>query len=726
VNTERPDNNDPGEASGGGDGSAAEAHGVGEASAAEASGDAGTSHAGAGRGGADQDGGAEGAEKSGGTAEASAGHADADADADRHDSPASGAGAGAGAAGRDDSASPGSPADRDKLTAPETAAADQPTSLDQPQPPADATPTSDTGAGAAEPDDSASPGSPAELSKLTAPQPTGLDQPQPSADATPTTEPDGHATGGSSADGDVDAGAPVALGTDTDPDADADAGPGQAPPAPVLPDSEIPRHEGADASRPARHRSPVAIAAVAAAVLLVGGGGAYLAAGASGGSGGGTASGASGDGTPPPLALDGYGASGGGGSGIAPGEPNPYGATYRVDGSLPEGPDSAPVYRVQGQVTKGDVTRLAEALGVEGTPVAQGQVWRVGVKDGSGPSLQVNRQAPGTWTFQRYSPVTDNCGSATVCGAQPETPTGPPVSEAAAEKAAAPVLKAAGQGSAKLDASQAMGAQRIVNADPVVGGLPTYGWATGVTVNGQGEVVGGTGQLKAPVKSDTYPVLSAEKTLGLLNKVPVADHRMGIGGCASPVPLKDRLEAPCGEPSGAKKSTLTVEKAVFGLASHFVGGRQALVPSWLFEVRAPGAKDAFTVTYPAVDPKYIAAPATPTPAPTAPSDEPTSAPKTRDVEVDGYTAEGDELTVSFTGGVCGDYAATASESAGEVKVTVTYTPWPDKICIMIAKEIQKTVPLDEPLGDRKVVGSEGKEIPLKKAGARLPETSGAR
>uniref|UniRef100_UPI0006B30484 hypothetical protein n=1 Tax=Streptomyces sp. NRRL B-24085 TaxID=1709476 RepID=UPI0006B30484 len=447
----------------------------------------------------------------------------------------------------------------------------------------------------------------------------------------------------------------------------------------------------------------------------------------SGGSGGGTTSGASGDATPPPLALDGYHASGGTGNGIAPGEPNPYGATYRVDGSLPEGPGSAPVYRAQGQVTEAEVARLAEALGVDGTPVAQGQVWRIGVKDGSGPSLQVNRQAPGAWTFQRYSPVVDDCRSATVCGA----PGGRPVSEAVAEKAAAPVLKAVGQGTAHLDASQVMGAQRIVNADPVVGGLPTDGWATGVTVNGQGEVVGGSGQLKAPVKGDTYPVLSAEKTLGLLNEVPVADHRMGIGGCASPVPLKDRLEAPCGESTASPaKSTLTVEKAEFGLASHLVAGRQALVPSWLFEVRATGAKDAFTVTYPAVDPAYIAAPATATPStpasPTAPSGRPTSAPKTRDVEVDGYTAEGDELTVSFTGGVCGDYTAKASENADRVKVEVTYTPWPDKVCIMIAKEMQKTVPLDAPLGDREVVDSDGKAIPLTKPGARLPETSGAR
>lgn len=357
---------------------------------------------------------------------------------------------------------------------------------------------------------------------------------------------------------DAAAGADEPVGPDTASDHDHDDVPAVA----ALSDPDVPRS--------GRHRSPAVIAAVAAAVLLVGGGGAYLAASASGGSGDGTASGASGDDTPPPLALDGYGGTGGAGNGIAPGEPNPYGATYHVDGSLPEGPGSAPVYRTQGQVTEGDVVRLAEALGVDGTPVAQGQVWRVGAKDGSGPSLQVNRQAPGAWTFQRYSPVTDNCGSATVCGAE-QTPTGPPVSVAVAEKAAAPVLKAAGQDGAKLDASQVMGAQRVVNADPVVGGLPTYGWTTGVTVNGQGEVVGGTGRLNAPVKSDTYPVLSAEKTLGLLNKVPAPGHRMGIGGCASPVPLKDRLEAPCGESTASPaKNTLTVEKAVFGLASQLV------------------------------------------------------------------------------------------------------------------------------------------------------------
>ncbi|ANS64715.1 hypothetical protein SLINC_2491 [Streptomyces lincolnensis] len=490
-------------------------------------------------------------------------------------------------------------------------------------------------------------------------------------------------------------------------------------------------------AEPSRRRPALVAVSVAAAVLLVGGGGAYFATTASDGSGGagGRTSGASGDGTPPPLALEGY-SGGDGTNGIAPGEPHPNGATYRADGTLPDGPGSAPVYRTGGQVTEGEVAGLAEALGVTGKPVAQGQSWTVGERDGSGPLLRVNKQAPGSWTFQRYAPGTDNCKSTTVCPETPANPSGTPVSEAVAKKAAAPVLKAVGQDDAKSDASQSVGDRRMVNADPIVGGLPTYGWATGVSVDAQGDVVSGSGLLKPPVKSDTYPVLDAEKTLAALNAARVPGRYMGIGGCASPVPLKDRLEAPCESTSAGAtvpRETLTVDKAVFGLASQVVDGRQALVPSWLFEVRAPGAQESFTVTHPAIDPKFLASPTPsgepsgpPSTQPGDPGDEPTSAPATRDVPVDGYTAEGTELTVAYNGGVCGDYKATARESGDEVTVTVTETPWRDKVCIMIAKEYHRTVQLEEPLGDRKVVGSDGKAIPLEKAGARLPETSGAR
>ncbi|MEU3886853.1 hypothetical protein [Streptomyces sp. NPDC029041] len=480
----------------------------------------------------------------------------------------------------------------------------------------------------------------------------------------------------------------------------------------------MPRHEE-DLVRPGggRPRTPAIIASVAAAVLLIGGGGAWLASNAASGPGGGATSGApGGGGTPPPLALDGYSEStAGGGNGIAPGEPNPYGATYRVAGTLPEGPGEAPVYRARGEVTEADVTRLAKALGVEGAPVAQGEAWKIGGQDGSGPSLQVNRQAPGSWTFSRYAPGTDNCKGTDTCTA-PQS-GGTPVSEEAAGKAAAPVLKAVGQDDAKVDASQVMGAQRVVNADPAVGGLPTYGWTTGITVGHDGEVVGGSGQLKAPVTGDTYPVVSAGKALQLMEGQPKSDHRMGIGGCAEPVPLEDRLEQPCGQSaSGApEQDTVTVEKAVFGLAAHDVDGRRALVPSWLFEVTAAGAKDPFTVTYPAVEPKYLASP-----EPSRPGEKPSPAPGPREEKVEGYRAEGAELTVTFTGGVCADYDVKASEKGDEVTVTVTSTPWPGKVCVMIAKQFQKTVQLDEPLGDRAVVNADGKAVPLAKEGARLP------
>ncbi|MFE2063929.1 hypothetical protein ACFXDH_16200 [Streptomyces sp. NPDC059467] len=465
-----------------------------------------------------------------------------------------------------------------------------------------------------------------------------------------------------------------------------------------------------------RRSSALVIASVAAAVLLVGGGGALLAG--RDGSGGGTGAGASGGSTPPPLALDGYssgtgnGSGTGSGNGIAPGEPNPYGVTYKASGTLPDGPGSAAVYQPSGAVSEDRVAELAKALGIEGTPVAEGQVWKVGTdNDGSGGSLQVNRTGTGIWTYSRYAPGTDNCKSGLVCAQDPIAPAGDPVSVSAAEKAAAPVLKALGQDDAKLDASQVMGAQRVVNAAPVVGGLPTYGWSTGLTVNKQGEVVGGNGMLAAPAKGDTYPVLSAAKTLALLNAAPGIGHRMGIGGCASSVPLKDRLEQPCAA-STPSASSAVIEKAVFGLAAQSVAGRQALVPSWLFQVR--GAANAYTVTYPAVDPKYLASASSSTPSASA-----SAAPK--DVKVDGYTVEGRDLTVAFTGGVCADYKATADESSEQVVVKVTATPWPDKICVMIAKQYHQTIHLVAPLDGRKVVGTDGKAVPKEKATTLDPQ-----
>uniref|UniRef100_A0AAU3IDW5 Large membrane protein n=1 Tax=Streptomyces sp. NBC_01393 TaxID=2903851 RepID=A0AAU3IDW5_9ACTN len=491
------------------------------------------------------------------------------------------------------------------------------------------------------------------------------------------------------------------------------------------------------AGRARRRRTPMAVASVVAAVLLVGGGGAYVAATASGGGRSGTPAA---DGTPPRLALDGYAAattgngSTGGTAGIAPGEPNPYGTTYRASGTLPAGPGSAHVRWAEGKVTRAEVTRLAKALGLAGTPRLAGDAWTVGTAaDGTEPNLRVTADAPGTWTFSSSLPGGDNCTKVTVCelmGSGSESDSAPgPVSEAAAERAAAPVLKAVGQDDAKLDASQLMNRVRVVNADPVVGGLPTYGWTTGLQIGPDGHVVGGSGQLKTPVEGDAYPVIGAKKTLDLMNGSASAtgDRRMGIGGCASPVPLKDRDETPCEHPSPAPKAeAVTVEKATFGLAAQRANGRQALVPSWLFEVRSPGAQDTYTVTHPAVEPAFLASPESPAPPsadPTQPPGQPSSPAATRDVGVQGYTADGRDLTVSFTGGVCADYTVSASESSGKVTVTVTEKPWKNKVCIMIAKIYEKTVRLDEPLGGREVVGSDGKAVHHGRFG--IPEPSAA-
>ncbi|WP_030786963.1 hypothetical protein [Streptomyces sp. NRRL S-920] len=499
-----------------------------------------------------------------------------------------------------------------------------------------------------------------------------------------------------------------------------------------------------EAAEPQRRRARLAVASVAATVLLVGGGGAYFAATAAGGGGGQGSDGApAGDGgDPPPLALDGYpggdrqgegtdkGTDGTGGtSGIAPGEPDPSGATYKATGKLPEGPASASVYHARGEVTRGEVAALAKALGLSGTPTSRDGAWRVDEgKDGSGPSLQVTKQAPGTWTYARHGVGgTDNCPKGKPCSSTSTAPNGDAddaVGEKAAKEAAAPLLKALGQDDAKLDARQLMGAVRVVNADPKVDGLPTYGRSTGIQVGSDGQVVGGSGQLKAPDKGAKYPVISAREALDRLNST--GSGSVGVGGCATPVPHVDdstrtegggtkaegggdAKQAPC-EPSGKapKPRTVAVSGATFGLATHFVGGKQILVPSWLFEVRPEGARDTFTVTHPAVAPKYLTSPGTPTP-----TEKPEKPRGKGSVPIESYSADGKKLTVHFWGGVCSEYSASAREDDDRVTVTVTETKQKDKVCVMVAKRLSETVGLDKPLGEREVVDAGGGTVKRK-------------
>lgn len=215
---------------------------------------------------------------------------------------------------------------------------------------------------------------------------------------------------------------------------------------------------------------------------------------------------------------------------------------------LPGGPASAPVYRPKGEISRESVERLAKALDVSGKVRSEGTSWKAGglTRDARSPVLEVKKSGSGAWTYSQYgTPGGTNCalpaspkggkGQDQADGAAPSGRPGCPsyrgggdvtteddskgaVSPEKAEKAVRPVLKALGQENARLDAGGLSGAVRIVSANPVLGGLPTYGWQSDLQVGSDGQVVGGSGQLANPAKGAVYPVLDAGKTLDRLNE----------------------------------------------------------------------------------------------------------------------------------------------------------------------------------------------------------------
>ncbi|MET9883884.1 hypothetical protein ABZZ20_12200 [Streptomyces sp. NPDC006430] len=480
--------------------------------------------------------------------------------------------------------------------------------------------------------------------------------------------------------------------------------------------------EQPDTSRGTRRRPAWAIGSIAAAVLLTGGGTAYWASTAhgDGATGGRTADSAASaprvEPSPP-------------GPGIAPGEPDPHGSgvTYRADVPLPEAPATAPTFAATGEVTSEEVARLATALGIQGAPRLNGEIWQVGeTADGSGPRLAVNLKAPGTWNFSRFQPGNgagddcqrgkDTCGPATLPqGAQDAAGTGgngaqggKPVTEEAAKAAAAPVLAAVGQSGAKLDARLTQGAVRVVNADPVIGAMPTQGWSTKVSVGADAQVVAGSGELKAPTRAAEQPVVGAVEALARLNRASAGSDGTGTGpsGCATAVPLTPDTPVgptdtpPCNpEPRPMKPPrTETVRGAVLGLAPGTVDGARGLVPAWLFEVDGGKGAPPHTVVQAAGENASA--------APTAPKGG-------RTVPGVSYTNADRKLTVNFWGGVCSTYALEAREEAGSVTVRITDTPnEPGRACILLAQEMTVSATLQQPLGERKVIdATTGKPLP---------------
>ncbi len=196
-----------------------------------------------------------------------------------------------------------------------------------------------------------------------------------------------------------------------------------------------------------RRRRTLLTASVAAGVLLAGGGGVYLATAASG-DGGADGASRSADAAGPhrPCASGATAVRTGARHRAGRARSGRRSARDRLQsqGPTPQGPSSAAVHRPEGLVTSAEVTRLAGALGVSGRPVLAGDVWSIAPeKDGSGPRLDVAREAPGNWTYSWYDggPVGDTCLKGKACpppGEAKKPRGGSPVSEAAAKAAAAP------------------------------------------------------------------------------------------------------------------------------------------------------------------------------------------------------------------------------------------------------------------------------------------------
>jgi hypothetical protein len=535
--------------------------------------------------------------------------------------------------------------------------------------------------------------------------------------------------------------------------------------------------------RPAR-RSRLTVVAVAVAVLLAGGGGAYWATSADNGGSGAA------HGGPAPLRLDSPPREAAmSGSGV-PGSHS--GSTFQLTGTLPKGPRSAPVYRAAA-VDKDTVKRLAEALGVRGPVVPEHGGWRAGVPvTRGGPTLLVDEDAPGTWSYTRRGPTSvtdgspeaiekpmaaggsgpvtgDDGGPVPANGSEPVTgsasgsgsgaadspvssttaPDGsagtatdsgtaaPPVSERKAKAVVAPVLDRLGMSDARVDAGETIGDLRMVAANPTVGGLPTQDWAVYFQVGRDGVIMSANGRPAELDQGDTYPVVTAAEALKQLNAAsPVERPDYGIASCAMPevapgpkvapkpgAPYDDTTlprTLPCAPGDG---HPVQVRGARFGLAMEYVAGVQTLVPAWLFDTAPAGVSRTSVVAEPAVDPSYIRRggsgvepPGTSTPGAPVPPDatagpaEPYDPVRPADpraphhAPVVSYRAGGSTLTLTFWGGVCDTYRATADETGSQVRVLVTARPLnPGGVCTAMAKEFSESVTLDKPLGDRSVL-----------------------
>ncbi len=291
-------------------------------------------------------------------------------------------------------------------------------------------------------------------------------------------------------------------------------------------------------------------------------------------------------------------------------------APFRLVGTLPGGPDHAPVQRLDAAPVSHDrVAALARALGLKAEPQRHGADWWV---RSGGAQLTVYAGPGQPWVYVRADaagcpplPLDGYTGPSSTVGcamAGPVTtaataiaprPGGPmaykpprplPADRLRAE--AGPVLDATG-----LSFSSLWVSYDAVLADPLVGSRPTSGATTAVTAD-QAGISTATGWLLGGHVGTDYPLRSARSLFDTMQAEPQIRPMMA---CA-PIP-KGAVNA-CELPPLQQDIT----GATLGLTMAWEKDIPVLVPAWLFDI-GPGTNngDPGQVVRVAVATKYLAA-----------------------------------------------------------------------------------------------------------------------
>src|SRR3954453_10023791 len=307
------------------------------------------------------------------------------------------------------------------------------------------------------------------------------------------------------------------------------------------------------------------------------------------------------------------GAPTGADSGVRPG-----GSAYVVDGALPtKQPADQTVWRVTAPDAD-TAQRVAGALGLDGTPTRVDGGWVLRASH----DLRLAVRDDGSWSYGldclADQPVRDEkldvmCASASVTAVAPAAPDSPDASPGAADDAvptpapgpaaadaralAGPILRALALSDANVTVTEGT-PTTTVQASYDVDGMRTVGLTTTLSFTGDGRLATADGWLTDVTKGDSYPVVTAPRAFELLREQP----RPMIEMC---------LRRSDGKPGCADIPPTVITGATLGLTMAEDAGRPTLVPAWLFTVK--GQDEPLSQV--AVDPSYLAAPATATDTP---------------------------------------------------------------------------------------------------------------